>query len=113
MTRVGMLSFAHVHANGYAEQVTKNANTELVAIWDHLESRGQSAAETVQAPFYNDLDKVLELDLDAVVVNVETNRHPEVMVAAARAGKHIFTEKLLLSRLMGATRSSKPWRKRG
>ena len=95
MTRVGMLSFAHVHANGYAEQVTKNENTELVAIWDHLEPRGQSAAETFQAPFYNDLDKVLELDLDAVVVNVETNRHPEVMVAAARAGKHIFTEKAL------------------
>ena len=95
MTRVGMLSFAHVHANGYAEQVAKNENTELVAIWDHLESRGQSAAETFQAPFYNDLDKVLELDLDAVVVNVETNRHPEVMVAAARAWKHIFTEKAL------------------
>ena len=95
MTRVGMLSFAHVHANGYAEQVIKNENTELVAIWDHLESRGQSAAETFQAPFYNDLDKVLELDLDAVVVNVETNRHPEVMVAAARSGKHIFTEKAL------------------
>ena len=73
MVRIGMLSFAHVHANGYAEQVGKNERAELVAIWDHMESRGQSAAVKFQAPFYGDLDKLLELDLDAVVVNVETN----------------------------------------
>ena len=86
MTRVGMLSFAHVHANGYAEQVIKNENTELVAIWDHLESRGQSAAETFQAPFYNDLDKVLELDIDAVVVNVETEPTDFCFRSGTRSG---------------------------
>jgi predicted dehydrogenase len=46
-------------------------------------------------PYYSDLDKILALDIDSVVVNVETNMHPEVMVAAAKAGKHIFTEKAL------------------
>ena len=95
MVKAGVLSFAHVHANEYAEQVVKNERAELVAIWDHMESRGQSAAEKFQVPFYGNLDKLLELDIDAVVVNVETNLHPEVMVAAARAGKHIFTEKAL------------------
>ena len=29
MVRVGMLSFAHVHANGYAKQVLENEKTEL------------------------------------------------------------------------------------
>ncbi len=95
MIKIGMLSFAHVHANGYAKQVNENERAQITAIWDHMEDRGKSAAEQYKVPFYSDLDKILELDIDAVVVNVETNMHPEVMVAAAKAGKHIFTEKAL------------------
>lgn len=95
MAKIGMLSFAHVHANGYAKQVADNEKADLVAIWDHMESRGKAAAEQFGVPFYSDLDKVLALDIDSVVVNVETNMHPEVMVAAAKAGKNIFTEKAL------------------
>jgi predicted dehydrogenase len=34
-------------------------------------------------------------DVDAVAVNAPTNRHGEIMVAAAKAGKHIFTEKVM------------------
>ena len=44
MAKVGMLSFAHVHANGYGKQIVDNERTELVAIWDHMESRGKAAA---------------------------------------------------------------------
>jgi len=95
MVKIGMLSFAHVHADGYARQVTENERAQLVAVWDHMEPRGKGAAEKYKVPFYSDLDKFLALDIDAVVVNVETKMHPEVMVAAAKAGKHIFTEKAL------------------
>ena len=95
MVKIRVVSFAHVHAKEYAGQVCKNDRAQLVAVWDHMETRGRSAAEEFEAPFYNDLDELLELDIDAVVVNVETNRHPQVMVAAAKAGKHIFTEKAL------------------
>ncbi|MFC1715467.1 Gfo/Idh/MocA family protein [Candidatus Poribacteria bacterium] len=95
MAKVGMLSFAHVHANGYGKQIADNERAELVAIWDHMESRGKEASEQFGVPYYSDLDKILALDIDSVVVNVETNMHPEVMVAAAKAGKNIFTEKAL------------------
>ena len=95
MVKIGMLSFAHVHAHGYAKQVSENERAEIVAVWDHMEPRGKEAAEQYGVPFYADIDRILELDIDAVVVNVETNLHPEVMIAAARAGKHIFTEKAL------------------
>ena len=95
MVKIGMLSFAHVHANGYAKQVQDNPRAEIVAIWDEEEGRGKRAAEQYKVPFYANLDKMLALDIDAVVVNAATNLHPEVMVAAAKAGKHIFTEKAL------------------
>ncbi len=95
MMKIGMLSFAHVHANGYARQILENERAELVAVWDHMEDRGKAAANSFKIPFFSDLDKMLELDIDSVVVNVETNMHPEVMVTAAKAGKNIFTEKAL------------------
>jgi predicted dehydrogenase len=95
MVKIGMLSFAHVHANGYAKQVLDSEKAELVAIWDDDEGRGKRAAENYKVPFYSDLDKILATDIDAVVVNASTDIHPEVMIASAKAGKHIFTEKAL------------------
>jgi 1,5-anhydro-D-fructose reductase (1,5-anhydro-D-mannitol-forming) len=95
MVKIGMLSFAHVHANGYADQVIKNEKAELVSVWDDDEGRGKRSAERLNVPFFAGLDKILATDIDAVVVNASTDLHPEVMVAAAKAGKHIFTEKAL------------------
>lgn len=96
MLRIAMLSFAHVHARGYAAQILKHPEAEIVCVWDDMDSRGQAAAENLQLPYDSDLERVLGRDdVDAVVVNATTNRHREVLLAAARAGKHIFTEKAL------------------
>jgi predicted dehydrogenase len=96
MIRVAKLSFAHVHARGYAKQILENPETKLVAVWDEEEYGGKQAAQEYNAPFYSDLDKLLSRDdVDAVVVDAVTSDHPRVMIAAAKAGKHIFTEKAL------------------
>ena len=96
MIKIAKLSFAHVHARGYANQILENPETELVAVWDEEEYGGKEAAEEHNVPFYSDLDQVLNRDdIDAVVVNAITSDHPRVMIAAAEAGKHIFTEKAL------------------
>ena len=96
MVKIAMLSFAHVHAEGYAKAVEENPNAEIIAVWDEEEYGGKQAAERRNVPFYSDLDEVLSLDeLDGVVVNAPTSMHPEVMIASAKAGKHIFTEKAL------------------
>ncbi|MBI1924948.1 Gfo/Idh/MocA family oxidoreductase [Candidatus Poribacteria bacterium] len=96
MIKVAKLSFAHVHARGYADQIQKNPETELVAVWDEDEYGGKEAAARYNVPFYSDLDPVLSLDeVDAVVVDAITSDHPKVIIAAAEAGKHIFTEKAL------------------
>jgi 1,5-anhydro-D-fructose reductase (1,5-anhydro-D-mannitol-forming) len=96
MVRVAMLSFAHVHANGYADEVKRQPNAEMVAVWDDMPDRGRPNAEKYGVPFVSDLDDLLSRDdVDAVVVNAETSKHREVMVPAAKAKKHIFTEKAL------------------
>jgi 1,5-anhydro-D-fructose reductase (1,5-anhydro-D-mannitol-forming) len=98
MSKIGIaiLSFAHVHAGGYVHQVQENPNTEIVGVWDEDPVRGKQEAERLGVPFYEYLDDILALDtVQAVVNDSPTNLHPQVLIAAARAGKHIFTEKAL------------------
>ena len=100
MIRVAKISMAHVHAGGYARKIHENPETELVAVWDEEGfdhgGSGRSTAEQYGVPFYTDLDEVLSRDdVDAVAVDAITSDHPRVMIAAAEAGKHIFTEKAL------------------
>lgn len=96
MLGIAMLSFAHVHANGYAQHVVDHPEAEIVAIWEDDEGRGAAATERFGVPYQMDLEEVLSRDdVDAVVVNAFTKQHPWVMKAAAAHGKHIFTEKAL------------------
>ncbi len=93
---IALLSFAHVHARGYADQVRDHRDCEAVAIWDEDPERGQAEAEARGIPFVSDLEAVLALpDVEGVVVNAPTSMHKDILVAAANAGKHIFTEKSL------------------
>ncbi|SDX04661.1 Gfo/Idh/MocA family protein [Paenibacillus sp. CF384] len=100
MIRVAMLSYWHVHAWDYTNQVQANPNLEVAAIWDELPVRGQEIADQLGVPFFANLDELLaRTDIDAVVVDAPTNMHRDVMVKAARAGKHIFTEKVVAATL--------------
>jgi len=91
-----MLSFAHVHANGYAKRVVDHPETKIQCIWDDDPVRGKAASERWGAPLIEDLEAVVSSpDVDAVVINAETSKHPMVMKAALKYKKHIFTEKAL------------------
>ncbi len=94
--RLAMLSFWHVHASDYLHQALANHATSVAAVWDEEPARGQAQAHTLSVPFYTQLDDLLaHADVDGVIVDAPTTMHRDVMVAAARAGKHIFTEKVL------------------
>jgi predicted dehydrogenase len=98
-----MLSFWHVHAKDYAKQATDHPDTEIVAVWDEIPTRGQAAARTWGGQFFDDLNVLLaQSDIDGVIIDTPTDRHRDVMVAAAQAGKHIFTEKVVAPTLREA-----------
>ena len=101
--KVGMISYWHVHAWDYTKQAQEHGDTEIAAVWDEDPVRGKEAAERLQVPFYESLDEMLALkDLDGVIVDAPTNLHRDVMIAAAKAGKHIFTEKVIAPTLKEA-----------
>ena len=96
MIGIAKLSFAHVHAKGYANAVRENPETKLVAVWDEEEYGGKQIAEEYEIQFSTDLDQILGRDdVEALFVDAVTSDHPRIMVAAAKAGKHIFTEKAM------------------
>lgn len=94
--KIATLSFWHVHAGDYSRQAQEHPGTELVAVWDDDAERGQAGADKFGVEFTGDLDALLARDdLDGVVITTPTNEHRDLMVKVARAGKHIFTEKVL------------------
>lgn len=96
MLRIAMLSFAHVHADGYARQVTHHPEAEITCVWDDDEERGRAAATKFNVPYVRDLAATLTRpDVDAVVVNATTVQHKALLLAAVTHNKHIFTEKAL------------------
>jgi len=96
MIRIGKISYWHVHAWDYTKQAQEHPEAEIVAVWDENPARGQEAADKQGAQFHSSLEEMLQRDdIDGVIVDAPTSMHREVITAAARAGKHIFTEKVL------------------
>ncbi len=99
--RIGLASFAHVHAAGYAALLRDRPDVELLvadpdaATAPSDEVRGAALADALGvrlAPSYDDL---FAADLDAVVVCTENSRHRELVERAADAGVHVLCEKPL------------------
>ena len=93
---VAMLSTWHVHAGGYARELQAHPEANLTVVWDEDPIVGKEFAKQYGIDFEPDLDKMLaRADVDAVCVNAPTTQHRDVIIKAAKAGKHIFTEKVL------------------
>ncbi len=93
---VGIISFAHLHAEGYAGCLTAMPDVRLVAIADGDAPRGRDAAARYGAEYVPDVAALLAReDIQAVVICTENARHKEMTVAAAEAGKHVLCEKPL------------------
>jgi 1,5-anhydro-D-fructose reductase (1,5-anhydro-D-mannitol-forming) len=96
MINIAMVSFWHVHAKDYARLAEEHPETQIVAVWDEDPERGRQKAEEYGVKFYEDLQELLgNPDIDAVIVDTPTTMHREMIIAAAAAGKHIFTEKVV------------------
>lgn len=81
-----------IHARNYATGI---GGSRLVALVDPVESLAVDACRelAVKKHYLDYHDALADAEVDAVVVATPTQFHPEVVLAAARAGKHVFCEK--------------------
>lgn len=91
--KIGIISFAHMHAYSYADSLEKIPKVELSAIYDDNQERGKKAAKSYGAAFYDNLDDFLAADFEAVIITSENSKHKEHVLKSAAAGKHILCEK--------------------
>ncbi len=101
--KIAMVSSWHVHAKGYGKEFKEMPGCEIVAVWDENPAAGREWAEELGCAFVENYDDLLaDANIDGVVISSPTSMHPDLMVKAANAGKHIFTEKVLAIKLEDA-----------
>lgn len=84
----GRISQYHLEAIGKIDALT------LAAVCDIDESRARNAGEKAGVPWFASLDAMLAgAQIDIVAVCTPSGLHPEHGIAAARAGKHVVSEK--------------------
>jgi UDP-N-acetyl-2-amino-2-deoxyglucuronate dehydrogenase len=93
----GRISRNHVEAIGRIEGL------ELVATCDVIADRARSVAEPLGIPWFTSFEKMLEqVDCDVVTIATPSGYHPAQGVLAAKAGRHVVTEKPMAISLRGA-----------
>lgn len=99
--RIGILSFAHYHANYWAEVFVVTAS--LAGIWDDNPTRGSKAAQRLGTRYFDNVDELLG-HCDAVAVCSETARHLALIERAAQRGLPVLVEKPLAASVADAMR---------
>ncbi|HEV2472288.1 MAG TPA: Gfo/Idh/MocA family oxidoreductase, partial [Chthonomonadales bacterium] len=98
--RIGMMSFAHMHAASYAHCIAGRKDTELAGVADHDPKRAaRMAAQFGTIAFAGYEELLAQPEMDAVVVCPENVKHRELTEMAAAAGKHVLCEKPLATTL--------------
>ncbi len=93
MLRVGIAGFGGMgstHARAYAGL----PEVQVVAAADLRSERREAFVEEYRGTAYGHFQEMIgEADLDIVGIGLPTDLHSEAAVAAARAGRHVLTEK--------------------
>ena len=93
---IAIISYWHVHAEGYTKEILQKTDSKVTAIWDEDRERGLKYAAEFGAEFYDEYDNLLlNKSIDGVVITAATSMHTELIQKAIRAGKKVFSEKVL------------------
>jgi predicted dehydrogenase len=93
---LGLVGCAHIHVPGFARLLAARKDARVKWAWDPDPARvakwgGVVGARTASSP----AEVFADPEVKGVVILSETNRHRELVGAAAAAGKHLFVEKPL------------------
>jgi len=93
---LGLVGCAHIHTPGFAKLLAGRADVRVKWAWDADPGRVAKWGSVVRAQTAPSSAAILaDPDVKGVVILSETNRHRELVMAAAAAKKHMFVEKPL------------------
>jgi UDP-N-acetyl-2-amino-2-deoxyglucuronate dehydrogenase len=90
-------------AKNHVDAIGRIDGLEIVAACDDDISRAKAIAEPLSIPAFTSYEKMLaDVECDVVAICTPSGLHPAQGVIAARAGKHVVTEKPMAISLKGA-----------
>ena len=92
--KIALLGIWHVHAADYLKKARENG-AEILGAWDPDKKMLEDFCEKYDVKAFTSREEMLLSPADGVICCSSTDRHKEDLIAAAEAGKNIFTEKVL------------------
>ncbi|MDQ8159851.1 MAG: Gfo/Idh/MocA family oxidoreductase, partial [Gemmatimonadota bacterium] len=100
--RVALLGCGRISKNHF-DALAKLPGFELVAVCDIVAERAQEAGTRYGVPWFTAFDRMLaEVPSDAVIIATPSGLHPQHGIQAARAGRHVVSEKPMAISLSAA-----------
>jgi UDP-N-acetyl-2-amino-2-deoxyglucuronate dehydrogenase len=100
--RIALVGCGRISANHF-DAIKRIEGLDLVAVCDVVEERARAAGEANGVPWFRSYAEMLRnVECDVVAIATPSGLHPEQGVIAARAGKHVVTEKPMAISLTGA-----------
>ena len=91
--RIALLGCGRISQNHF-DAIRKIEGLELCAVCDTVEARARDAGERLDVPAYTNYQQLLaKADADLITICTPSGMHSAQGVLAARAGKHVITEK--------------------
>lgn len=100
--RIGILSFAHLHAENYLSALQTLPDVEVIGIADENQKRGDYFANMFNVRLFDSYETLLAEKPDGVIVCSENSRHLPLVKLAAEAGVNVLCEKPLATTLEDA-----------
>ena len=93
---LALVGGAHIHTPGFIDLLKTRPDAKVKSVWDHDAARAEQRAKALGAQVVKDTSDIWsDPEIAAVVIYSETNRHHDLVLAAAKAGKPMFVEKPL------------------
>ena len=90
--RIGLIGCGGI-AGTWIKAVDAQPDSRIEVAFDLDEEAAKERAQEAGARAVTDLDELLGADVDVVVIGTPTPSHPELVIRAAAAGKHVLCEK--------------------
>lgn len=100
--RIGLMSFAHLHAEGYLNNLLAMPGIEVIGAADDNLERNHYFGRHFNLPCFDTYDLLIAEKPDAVIITSENANHLPLVEKAANAGIHILCEKPLATTIEDA-----------